>query len=196
MNNKQGTQQAARVSDEAVKAKTGKAWGEWFVILDSAGAREMSHAEMARYLRDKQGVSAWWWCMMVANTYEQHSGLREKHQMPEGYQISVSKTIGVPLAVLYQSWSDESIRRRWLLYKAFTIRKATNGKSIRITWGDGNTNVEVLFNPKGDSKCQLVVQHNKLADADQAEAMKLYWREALSRLQDVVAPSRSVRPGG
>ncbi|MDO8749930.1 MAG: SRPBCC domain-containing protein [Dehalococcoidia bacterium] len=87
-------------------------------------------------------------------------------------------------------------RRRWLLYDTFTIRKATHGKSIRITWGDGKTNVEVLFNSKGDSKCQVVVQHNKLADADQAEVMKSYWREALSRLQYVVAASRSVRPGG
>ena len=28
-----------RMTDEAVKAKTGKTWAEWFVLLDKAGAR-------------------------------------------------------------------------------------------------------------------------------------------------------------
>jgi hypothetical protein len=38
------TKQAApRMSDEAVKAKTGKTWKEWFAILDKAGASELSH---------------------------------------------------------------------------------------------------------------------------------------------------------
>ena len=31
------------VSDDAVKAKTGKKWDEWFKVLDKAGARMMDH---------------------------------------------------------------------------------------------------------------------------------------------------------
>ena len=30
-----------RMSDEAVKAKTGKSWKEWFALLDKAGAKKM-----------------------------------------------------------------------------------------------------------------------------------------------------------
>ncbi len=33
----------ARMSDAAVKAKTGKDWQQWFAILDRAGAMKMSH---------------------------------------------------------------------------------------------------------------------------------------------------------
>ena len=31
----------AGISDEAVRAKTGRTWGEWFAILDGAGARKL-----------------------------------------------------------------------------------------------------------------------------------------------------------
>ncbi|MSQ22816.1 MAG: hypothetical protein EXR53_05890 [Dehalococcoidia bacterium] len=174
-----GSQKARRVSDEAVKAKTGKVWQEWFAILDAAGAREMSHTEIARHLQQREGAPHWWWCQMVANTYEQDRGLREKHQMPQGFQISVSKTIAAPVAALYRSWNDASLRMRWLPDAPLAIRKATQDKSLRMTWSDGSSAVEVLFNAKGDAKYQVVVQHSKLADADQAEAMKSYWSKAL-----------------
>ena len=41
------------VSDDAVKAKTGKKWDEWFKVLDKAGARMMDHTEIAQ-LAQKQ----------------------------------------------------------------------------------------------------------------------------------------------
>ena len=120
---------------------------------------------------------------MVANAYEQDRGNREKHQMPEGYQISVTKTVGVPIDALYQSWSDDQTRSRWLPGEAITIRKEAQQKSIRITWSDARTNVDVNFYRKGESKSQVVVQHSKLADSTQAEQMKGYWKEALARLR-------------
>src|SRR5215469_1117257 len=66
-----------RSSDEAVKAKTGKVWAEWFKILDKAGAKKMPHKEIALYLYEKQKLPAWW-CQMVAVGYEQERGLRQK----------------------------------------------------------------------------------------------------------------------
>ena len=44
------------MSDEAVKAKTGKAWKEWFAILDKAGASKLSHPEIVKYLSTEQAV--------------------------------------------------------------------------------------------------------------------------------------------
>jgi hypothetical protein len=38
------------VSDEAVKKATGKAWRQWFSLLDRVGASAMSHREIARWL--------------------------------------------------------------------------------------------------------------------------------------------------
>ena len=99
--------------DVSVQAKTGKMWSEWFAILDAAGAKGMSHTEIAKYLNKELGVSGWW-SQMIANTYEQVIGVREKHQRPEGYAISVSKTIAVSNTVVYAAWQDERIRRLWL----------------------------------------------------------------------------------
>jgi hypothetical protein len=46
-----------RMSDEAVESKTGKTWNRWFKHLDAAGARKMTHQEIAAHLSEKHGVS-------------------------------------------------------------------------------------------------------------------------------------------
>ena len=173
----------ARMSDAAVKAKTGRDWQQWFSILDRVGATKMSHKEMAEYLYDKQGVPGWW-SQMIAVTYEQERGLREKHERPDGYSVSASKTFDVPLGTLYKYWSNEKLRSKWLKDE-FIIRKATKDKSMRITWSD-KTSVEVNFYKKGESKSQAAVQHSKLANAKQVERMRSYWKAALARLQDAL----------
>lgn len=64
-----------RISDEAVRAKTGKDWEEWFRVLDAWGASESGHTASAKYLRDEHGVSAWW-AQAVTIRYEYERGLR------------------------------------------------------------------------------------------------------------------------
>jgi len=58
-----------RMSDEAVRSKTGKTWPEWYEILDKAGARELDHKEIVA-LTQHHGVGSWWG-QMVTVTYEQ-----------------------------------------------------------------------------------------------------------------------------
>jgi uncharacterized protein YndB with AHSA1/START domain len=171
------------MSDAAVKAKTGKTWKEWFAILDEAGAVKMNHQEIAKYLHAKQGVGPWWQ-QMVTVTYEQARGLREKHQKPAGYEISVSRTINAPLARLFRSVANEKARRAWLPEDGLTIRKTTPNKSIRCDWIDGKSSFELTFLSKSDEKTQAVVQHRKLPDAKAATTMKAYWGQALDRLRD------------
>ncbi|RPI21653.1 MAG: DUF4287 domain-containing protein, partial [Chloroflexota bacterium] len=48
------------MSDEAVKAKTGKDWQTWFEILDGAGAKQMSHKEIVAFLVREYQVGSWW----------------------------------------------------------------------------------------------------------------------------------------
>src|SRR5688572_7904553 len=127
------TRKTAGIGDEAVHAKTGKHWREWFALLDKAGGRTMSHAQIAAHLHDELGCSGWW-SQMVAVGYEQERGLRDKHQRPDGYQISGSKTVGVALSDLYKAWSDKRTRKRWLADPEFTLRTAAENKSLRITW--------------------------------------------------------------
>ena len=39
-----------RISDSAVRSKTKRTWNEWFSILDDAGAKELTHKDIASYI--------------------------------------------------------------------------------------------------------------------------------------------------
>lgn len=92
MNEQKQTRRSGAIGDTAVKARTGKTWAEWFANLDGAGATRMSHKEIVAYLGGHHQVPEWWQ-QMVTVTYEQGRGLREKHETPGGFQVSVTKTI-------------------------------------------------------------------------------------------------------
>jgi uncharacterized protein YndB with AHSA1/START domain len=171
------------MSDEAVEAKTGKRWSEWYSVLDKAGGKKLSHREIVAWLHKEHGLGPWWE-QMVAVTYEQARGLREPHEKPGGFEIARTKVIAVPLSSLYSAWQDIEKRRQWLKDSEFTIRKATRNKSLRITWVDGATHVVADFYSKGPQKSQVAVQHSKLADSGAAEKMKAYWERQLASLQD------------
>jgi len=173
---------APRMSDIAVKAKTGKNWKDWFAVLDKAGASKMSHQEIVKHQSEKHDVGPWWQ-QMVTVTYEQGRGLRDKHQRPGGYQISVSRTVNVPLAKLYKSFANAKSRASWLAENGLVVRTATTDKSMRVTWVDSKTSLEIGFYPKGAGKSQVVVQHSKLPDAKSSARMKTYWGDALDRLR-------------
>jgi uncharacterized protein YndB with AHSA1/START domain len=172
-----------RMSDEAVETKTGKTWAGWFKHLDTAGAKKMMHREIAAHLSEN-GVGPWW-TQMVAVSYEQARGLRDKHEKPQGYEISVSRTIDAPVGKAFKAWTVEKTRKLWLPAN-LEIRKATTNKSLRITWEDGKTSVAVAFLPKGAEKCQVVAQHSKVPDAKAAAKMKKFWSAALDRLKKLL----------
>jgi len=176
------TKPTPRMSDEAVKAKTGKTWKQWFAVLDKAGAKKMSHQEIVKYISAEHGVGPWWQ-QMVTVTYEQGRGLRKQHERPDGYQISVSRTINVPVSMLYNAFANDKARNAWLAEDGVTVRKATANKSMRVTWNDVKTSLEINFYPKGEGKSQVVVQHSKLPNAKASATMKTYWGKALDRLR-------------
>ncbi len=178
---------AGRMSDEAVKAKTGKTWAEWGAILDRAGGRKLTHQQIVAYLHQEHGLGPWW-RQMVTVGYEQERGLRQKHEKPDGFQISRSLTLAVPVSTLFKAFSDKRQRGRWLADPGFEVRTVTTDRSLRANWVDGKSTLEVMFYPRGESRCQVTVQHNKLASAKAAERMKAYWGENLQRLRELLAP--------
>ncbi|HEX3147980.1 MAG TPA: hypothetical protein VHR66_07835 [Gemmataceae bacterium] len=176
--------EAAGISSEAVQAKTGKTWSEWIAVLDTDGAAAWTHKEIATHLSEQHGCPGWW-SQMVTVGYEQVKGLRVKHQKCDGeFSASASKTIAVPIADLYASWSEPKKLAQWLPDGAkMTVRRATANKSMRITWIDGETSVEVNFWNKGPAKSQVALEHNKLKDLAAVGRFKAYWTAALAKLQ-------------
>jgi hypothetical protein len=169
------------VSDEAVKAKTGRTWAQWCAALDRAKAGTMSHREIAALLHDKFDVGPWW-TQMVTVGYERARGRRAVHQTSEGFRASVSRTIEAPAAAVYRRWSDARSRNAWLPRQRFIVRTAIAGHSLRITWPDG-TDVQVMIIAKTPKKSVLQVEHGKLAGAAAVRGAKAYWSQRLDALR-------------
>ncbi len=179
----------AGIGSEAVRAKTGKGWADWFAILDKAGASKWTHQEIAKHLHAR-GCGDWW-SQMVTVGYEQARGLRVKHQVADGFSASASKTVAAPLAKLYAAWADPKSRANWLSGAKFTVRRATVNRSLRITWAD-DTNVDVMFFAKGPAKSQVAVEQRKLSGLKDVERVKKFWTAALAKLKQLLEDGASV----
>ncbi|HEX7069243.1 MAG TPA: SRPBCC domain-containing protein, partial [Rhodothermales bacterium] len=56
-------------------------------------------------------------------------------------------------------------------------------KTVRGTWANGPTRIDVYFLPRKDDRVQVTVTHSRLADAEAAASMKHFWADALERLR-------------
>jgi hypothetical protein len=173
------------MSDEAIRGRTGRGWEEWFDVLDEWNAAEQPHKEIARWLREERGVDGWD-AQSVTVSYERARGLRAVGERPEGFSITASKTVAVAVDRLYDAFVDESERERWLPGGELHERTATKPKSARFDWGDGTTRVIVGFTPREEAKSTVALEHERLADADEAERMKAFWRERVAALKELL----------
>jgi hypothetical protein len=186
---------AAGISSEAVQAKTGKSWDQWFALLDKAGAHKWPHKDIAKFLYSEHDCASWWGQMITVG-YEQARGLRVKNQLCSGeFSTNASKTFAAPVAKLFQYWEEHTLRSEWLPDSArITMRKAVANKSMRITWHD-NTLVEINFTAKDETRSQAAVQHRKLEGPQDVARLKAYWAKALSKLNGLlVATAHSPLP--
>jgi hypothetical protein len=65
----------SKISEEAVKAATGKGWNEWFKILDRFDVEANGHRLAAKHLSEKHKLGPWW-SQAVTIRYEWERGLR------------------------------------------------------------------------------------------------------------------------
>ena len=170
----------AGVSDEKVRAATGRGWDDWFRRLDRAGAREMEHSAIARHLSVKERMPDWW-CQMVAVGYERARGLRAKHEGPGGFSVGASKTIGVPVERVFAAFAEDERRER--LFPGLTTRTTLPHRTARFDRPSDGTRVVVGFEARGPARSRVAVQVERLPDADAAERAKVEWRELLGRLK-------------
>ena len=174
-------------SDAIIKEKTGCGWERWVKALDHKKADTWPHREIARYVNEKYKVPGWW-AQTVTVGYERIKGLRAVGLRRDGsFEANKSKTFPVPLGRLYGAFHNPRVRTRWLPGVDLTIRTATRGKSMRITWPD-RTSVVVGFERKGPAKSLVAIQHGKLPDLASSARMKEYWAGRLGALQDMLAP--------
>ena len=173
------------VSEEVIRRRTGRGWEEWLDLLDEWGAPERSHKEIAAWVADQQGSDGWS-AQAVTVSYERARGLRAVGERPDGFSATASKTVAVPVDRLYDAFVEEPLRESWLPDGELRERTATKPRSARYDWGDGRTRVLVGFEAKGEAKSTVALEHARLADAEEAERMKAYWRERVGTLKEVL----------
>ncbi|MCB1164389.1 SRPBCC domain-containing protein [bacterium] len=191
-----------RISDAAVTKATGKGWAHWLGLLERWGAAAKGHKATAKHLQERHGVAPWW-AQTITVRFEKERGLREKNQVRGGYQISVTRTIDVPLPRAWQAWTTARAWNRWFTTKSrlnlreggrYTnadgdtgeFRAIVPGDRLRFTWDNPKhcpgTLVEVRFAELGE-RCRITVQHSKLASKRDAEAMRGGWSWAMDSLR-------------
>jgi hypothetical protein len=169
------------MSDVAVKAKTGKTWPEWFAILDAAGASKMTHRQIITLLHEQHNLIGWWG-QSVTGEYERARGLRNRNQTPDGYEANISKTFAGDADAVMHIFSDTRKRNRLLGdVKAGVSSINETSRTVYLKWPDG-TRPNIRIVSKSESKVQVVVQHTKLASAEDVAKMKAYWKEVLAKL--------------
>src|SRR6476469_3303413 len=95
-------------ADQAVVAATGRGWIEWIGLIDEWGGAEHTHAEIARWLVAEHEIKGWW-AQSVTVGYERARGRRAPGERPDGFSVSASRTIGVPVERLFESFLDDSL---------------------------------------------------------------------------------------
>jgi hypothetical protein len=170
------------VSDAKILEETGKEWEAWLSILDRWGARDKKHGETVDFLMAEHEV-AHWYAQAITAGFERARGMKVKHQKADGFSITASKTISVPVDVLFEAFVNSRRRRKWLTDGAMSLRTSQSNYTARFNWGDGSTRVNVAFIDKGSTKSTVAVSHEKLPDADEAETAKAFWKERLVDLK-------------
>jgi hypothetical protein len=172
-------------SDEKIRERTGRGWEEWFDLLDEWGAAERTHREIARWVAEQLGIGPLVWAAQaITSSYERARGLRAVGETEQGFAVSATRTVAVPVERLFDAVVDESQRLSWLPDGELSERTATRPRSARFDWGDGATRVIVAFESKGEEKSTMALQHVRLSDGDEADRMKAYWRERVTALKE------------
>jgi Domain of unknown function (DUF4287) len=170
------------VAEERVAEATGRGWQQWFALLDEWGAPARTHTEMARWLREEHGVDGWY-SQSITVGYERARGLRAPGEQADGFAVTATRTVGVPVARLFAAFEDEELRELWLPAADMRTRTATAPKSARYDWEDGSTRVIVGFDDLGEHKSRVSISHERLPDSETADEMKAWWRERLTELK-------------
>ena len=158
-------------SPGAVLAATGRELRDWYALLDEHEATRWSHTEMARWLREEQGVAGWW-AQSVTVSYERARGLREVHETSRGFEAGASRTIALPAAALFDALHER------LMAEAVGLRTATPPRQARYDLPEGR--MYLVVEPKGEDRATAFLVHHKLEDGDAVARHKARWRAWLT----------------
>jgi hypothetical protein len=171
------------VSDEAMRRATGRGWDDWFRILDARGIEGFSHTATAAWVATEHGIDGWW-AQQVTVGYERVRGLRRRHQTSDGFEVSVSKTLGRDVHRMWSAFADDGARSAWQVPAVLRRRTAVEDKSVRFDYGDDGSRVLVSIVPKGSERATVTITHERMAGPDDVVRMRAFWRAQVEALEN------------
>lgn len=172
------------MSNEAVKAATGRDWPEWRTLIDAQGGADMPHKDIVQMVH-KSGVAGWW-SQMVTVGYERMTGKRAIGQRCDGaYSANASKTL---------SGDKDEALKKWLaavdglVEFGDALAESEPRQSRSEKWRywkidlDNGSKVQVTISDKPGGKSVIGIGHEKLADADTVEKSKAFWKGLLAEI--------------
>jgi uncharacterized protein YndB with AHSA1/START domain len=200
------------IKPETILEKTGRPWPEWLALLDAWGAAEQDHASIARHLGSLPGVSAWW-AQTLTVRYEQERGMRAVGEKPDGFEVSVSRTIQATPEAAYAAITQPEHWAGWFTTEAeadlqvggrYRTADGDAGafltldppRRMRMSWEHAEhapgTLVEFDITPKGEDRVTVRVTHRRLADAAARDDMRGGWRGAMDSLRSYLETGRGI----
>jgi hypothetical protein len=180
------TMEANLISDDAVRAATGRSRDEWFTALDERGSAAHPHRDIAAWLMTDNALDTWW-AQTITVEYERARGLRPLGGGRDGlFSVSSTKTVAVPADQLFAAIEDAAAREAWLPDAYLRPRPSTAVRTARFDWAADGTRVVFAVVAKGGDRSTVAMQHERLPDAESARVMKAFWRERLSVLKSVL----------
>ena len=190
------------MSDADARQATGRAWEEWYALLDGAGGTAPGRRAIADSLMKDHGLDPWW-AQTIAVEYERGRAVHEKDGRPRGYFICVTKTIAAPAEAVFDAFGSAGALAAWLGAGATvsfaeggrfatadgnrgTFTKVARPKTLRFTWEDDDpalgSTVEVKLTPKGD-KTAFLLNHERIQTRPLADGLRAAWGGAVERLK-------------
>jgi hypothetical protein len=170
------------MTDEAIKAKTGKGWAQWFAALDKAGAAKRDHKTIAALLEEKMGLGSWY-AQTVSVSYERARGIRAMNQKCDGeFSVSVTKVMPVPLSRLFAVATAK--QGDWFPKGAFVETSRTKDKYWRGKWKTGR--LAIGFIAKGAGKVQIAIDSGQLPGPEAVEKERAAWKKAVEKLSGLL----------
>ena len=161
------------LSDDAVRAGTGRGWDEWRELLDAWSSNDADHTAIATYVREHHRVDGWW-AQTVTVGYERITGRRLPYQQPDGtFTINRSRTLHTDPEALRSMLLDPGGRTQLFPGMDTELRSRSTSKNVRVTVGPGMA--EISLAPRDDGRVKVTVQHHRLPTHDEVEPWRAFW---------------------
>ena len=171
---------------EPIERATNRSWDEWLSFMDGAGAKDLSHKDIALKAYDELDGTmdqAGWWAQSVAVAYEHHIGRRVPSQRSDGtFQLSVSRSTALGVEGLMERWSEfASVDAT--VQELLAGPPRISGTDRRMTWrskaADGSS-VVVTSESKKNGTASIVATQMGLSTTEANDAARRVWVDVLA----------------